>query len=380
MTEIASDRLHFLDGLRGWGAVAVLLFHVFVEAFPISTQVTATLRHIFMFNGVLAVWVFFLASGFSLAIAYCRRRDSQTLAKIALGRYVRLAVPILCAAAFLYLLFALGMVLPAAQRLPKFQAFLPSAPDLWEVIRFSTFEVFFAYNAAATLIAPLWTMPFELWGSCIVLGALFVAGKFERRGYVYAALAIVAYLIHPIYAAFVVGLALAEVRVSALWTRNAARLSIPAMLLFILGVYGASLLPKEADEHHPAYFAVALLLTLSGIFSRPLSALLSGRLSQFLGRISFPLYLIHGSLMLSYGNAAYRWVAAPTDLQKLMLNLSIVAICIVSATLLAPMDRLGIAAARRFSDFVMSRRTERSSHGNPEVSELKRQHTGNRGA
>lgn len=303
--------------------------------------------------------------------AYCRRRDSQTLAKIALGRYVRLALPILCAAAFLYLLFALGMVLPAEQRLPKFQAFLPSAPDLWDVIRLSTFEVFFAYNAAATLIAPLWTMPFDLWGSCLVLGALFVAGRLERRGYVYAALAVVAYLVHPIYSTFVVGLVLAEVHVSALWARHAAKLSLPAMMLFVVGVLAASLLPKEADEHHAAYFAVALLLTLSGIFSRPMSALLSGGTSQFLGRISFPLYLIHGPLMLSYGNIAYRWIAAPTDFQKLMLDLSIVAVCIGSATLLAPMDRLGIAAAKRFSDFAMSGRLSRSSKSSPEAAELK---------
>jgi peptidoglycan/LPS O-acetylase OafA/YrhL len=371
MRQTATDRLYFLDGLRGWGAMAVLLFHVFVEAFPLSAGITATLRHVFMFNGVLAVWVFFLASGFSLAIAYCRQRDSQTLAKIALGRYVRLGVPILCAAALLYLLFALGMVLPAEQRLPKFQGFLPSAPSLWEVIRFSTFEVFFAYNAATTLIGPLWTMPFELWGSCLVLGALFVVGKLERRAYIYSMLAVVAYLIHPIYAAFVVGLALAEVHVSTLWAQHAAKLSTPATLLFLPGAYAASLLPKEADEHHAAYFAVALLLTLSGIFSRPLSAFLSGRVSRFLGRISFPLYLIHGSLMLSYGNTAYHWVVAPTDLQKLLLNLLIVAVCIGSATLLAPMDRLGIAAAKRFSGFVTSRRLKQPSGGSPEVAELK---------
>ncbi|VTU28459.1 acyltransferase family protein [Variovorax sp. PBL-E5] len=291
---VAADRLHFLDGLRGWGAAAVLLFHVFVEAFPINPEVTASLRHVFMFNGVLAVWVFFLVSGFSLAIAYCRRRDSQTLAKIALGRYVRLAVPILCAVLLLYLLFSLGMVLPADQRLPKFQGVLPTAPNLWEVIRFSVFDVFFAFNPATTLIGPLWTMPFELWGSCLVLGALFVAGRLERRGYVYAALAVVAYLIHPIYAAFVVGLALAEVHVSEFWGQHVAKLSGSAALLIIPGIYAASLLPKEAEEHHAAYFAVALLLTLGGIFSRPLSGFLSGGVSRFFGRISFPLYLVHG--------------------------------------------------------------------------------------
>lgn len=356
MTAAPDHRLHFLDGLRGWGALAVVLFHVFVEGFAINDQTTATLRRVFMFNGALAVWLFFLVSGFSLAVGYCRSRDDRALVKIALGRYVRLAVPIVCAVLLLYLFFALGMVPPADQRLPKFQGFLPVGPGLWETIRFSLFDVFFAYNEARTLIGPLWTMPFELWGSCLVLGLLFVVGRLERRFYVFAAAALIAYFIHPIYAAFVLGLALAEVHTSAWWQTHGHRFSTAAMMLAIPGVYGASVLPKDATANNGAYFAVGALLTIACIFSRPLSGLLSGPVSRFLGRISFPLYLIHGPLMLAYGNNAYRWVDEPTDVQKVLLNLSTVAVSIACATLLAPTDRWGIAAAKRLSTYVTGKR------------------------
>jgi peptidoglycan/LPS O-acetylase OafA/YrhL len=32
-------RLHFLDGLRGWGALVVVFYHVFVFHFPVSEPI-----------------------------------------------------------------------------------------------------------------------------------------------------------------------------------------------------------------------------------------------------------------------------------------------------------------------------------------------------
>jgi hypothetical protein len=45
----------------------------------------------------------------------------------------------------------------------------------------------------------------------------------------------------------------------------------------------------------------------------------------------------------------------PTDTQKVLLNISTVAVCIAAATLLAPIDRWGIVAAKRFSGYLMNR-------------------------
>lgn len=346
-------RLHFLDGLRGWGAVVVVLYHVFLDGFSINQTVSDTLRPIFLFNGVLAVWVFFLVSGFSLSIAFLRRPDYAGLTNIALGRYFRLALPVLCVTLVLYAFFAVGLVLPAEKRLPAFQTFLPVAPSLWQVFRSSLFDTFFDYSFATTLIAPLWTMRFELWGSCLVLGVLFVAGRLERRFLVYSAVGVVSYFVHPIYTAFIVGLVFAEIYVSDSWKRSKGNWSSATFLLFIPGVYGASLLHKAGEEPWGASLTVAILLTIPCIFNPPTARLLSGPISRFLGRISFPLYLIHGPLMLAYGNNAYRWIDEPTDVQKMLLNLSTVAVSIACATLLAPTDRWGIAAAKRFSAYLM---------------------------
>jgi len=356
MTALNDDRLHFLDGLRGWGALAVVIFHVFIDGFPINDSVTSRLWHVFVFNGALAVWIFFLVSGFSLSIAFCQRRDRSSLVAIAIGRLPRLAIPVFCASLLLYVFFAVGAVPAATQRLPVFQAFLPVAPSLWEVVRSSFFDTFFAFSPSTTLIPPLWTMPFELWGSCLVLGASLVAGQLPRRFLVYGLLTLLAYFVHQIYAAFMMGLLLAEFYAAGAWKKNASRISVFSTLGFCASIYAAAVLPRAGDEHRNAYLAVAVAMTVSCIFSKPLSSMLSSSLSRFLGRISFPLYLIHGPVMLAYGNNAYRWVGEPTDVQKALLNLSMVALSITCAIFLIPTDRWGIVAAKRFSTYVTGKR------------------------
>src|SRR5262249_16597974 len=108
-------------------------------------------------------------------------------------------------------------------------------------------------------------------------------------------------------------------------------------------------------QYSVAYLGVAVMLTAASVFGGPISNLLSGNLSRFLGRISFPLYLIHGPLFLAYGNNAYRWIESPSDFQKLLLNLSIVAVCIGCAVLLAPLNHFAIIGSKYLSAYLMSR-------------------------
>src|SRR5205814_10095243 len=63
-------RLTFLDGLRGWAAMAVLLFHVFILIFPPSNFAAIMLRKFVLFNGAFAVMLFFVISGFALSTPF----------------------------------------------------------------------------------------------------------------------------------------------------------------------------------------------------------------------------------------------------------------------------------------------------------------------
>lgn len=79
--DAAINRIYFLDGIRGWGAIMVVLFHFYILGFPISLEASVFLKKIFLFNGGMAVYLFFIASGFSLTIGYFNKQNSIILKK-----------------------------------------------------------------------------------------------------------------------------------------------------------------------------------------------------------------------------------------------------------------------------------------------------------
>jgi peptidoglycan/LPS O-acetylase OafA/YrhL len=87
-------RLKFLDGLRGWAAIFVLLYHVFCDAIPFDADIGSNLKFFLPFSGAMAIFIFFLVSGFSLSIKYLARGDLQLWARTTARRYFRLAIPI----------------------------------------------------------------------------------------------------------------------------------------------------------------------------------------------------------------------------------------------------------------------------------------------
>jgi hypothetical protein len=117
-TARGATRFRFLDGLRGWAAVVVLLHHLFVDGLPANSFMAdrALWAKVFFLNGTLAVSVFFVISGFSLSIRYLETGDAGALGRVAAGRYLRLALPIFAICAMTYVLLVLSLIPPAAQR------------------------------------------------------------------------------------------------------------------------------------------------------------------------------------------------------------------------------------------------------------------------
>jgi peptidoglycan/LPS O-acetylase OafA/YrhL len=111
-----ATRFRFLDGLRGWAAVVVLLHHLFVDGLPANSFMAdrALWAKVFFLNGTLAVGVFFVISGFSLSIRYLETGDGGALGRVAAGRYLRLALPIFAICAVTY-----ALSYRALSRLPR---------------------------------------------------------------------------------------------------------------------------------------------------------------------------------------------------------------------------------------------------------------------
>jgi peptidoglycan/LPS O-acetylase OafA/YrhL len=292
--DVHVDRCVFLDGLRGWGAVTVLVYHYLAEIFPPGPRASVILPRIIFFNGSLAVWVFFVVSGFSLSIGYIRRKDRASLTRLAIGRYPRLAIPIFAACGIVHLMMLTSLIYLPGERPDVLRPFLSFHPSLSRLFRFSLFDVFFNYQPLETYIPPLWTMSLELFGSALVIALLMVFGRVKWRvwGYVLAAIGLM--VLNSLYGLFVAGMILAE-----LWHRGASDARWFRSLL-AAGFIGGLLVPVVSQTVTPLGMFGVVAWCGAWIFLAPLRRLLETNVSRWLGLISFPLYLMHAPLAYSF--------------------------------------------------------------------------------
>lgn len=276
------------DGLRGVAALAVVIYHMAPLAG--TGQI--------MPHGYLAVDLFFVLSGFVIAKAYgARLRAGMGLRKFMAARLMRL-----------YPLFFLGQVLgfavmavtghdPAALA----QAFAAGALLLPLPVSFGEISLIYALNS------PSWSLFFEL---AINLAFVFLVLVTRRRLVqliLVSALALIATALR--YGSLDVGWNLGNfaggvprVAFSFLVGMYLAQ-SAPAMrsgnglpLALILAVLALVLMPVRAWW----FDALTVLFVLPAVVYRAASRQPTGlvaRVSRQLGRISYPVYIIHAPLL-----------------------------------------------------------------------------------
>lgn len=350
-------RYSFLDGLRGWASVMVLLHHVlfyFVDQqevlypYPLIRLASA---------GRLWVGVFFVLSGFVLSIEYIRTRNQTLLYKMAARRYVRLAIPVSVATLLAYILLVLGMMhhQEMATQLGNtwLTAFFAFPPALGDLIIFPFYDVFFDYDPAHSYNPNFWTMPVEFLGSMIIFLLLLTTGNARVRWIGYAIVVAACVFFRSALFGMSMGLILAELyamcrkRLAWLWWGVFIMMAVAALLI-------------RPHENSPLLFdSVAVAIVLSVLLTPLLQKILSLPLSQFLGRISFPLYLVHMPVLCSLGASAYlqlhrmsgwseEWILHGTALIT-------IAGSILAAVAFVPVERFAICASHKAAEYLLKK-------------------------
>jgi peptidoglycan/LPS O-acetylase OafA/YrhL len=341
-----ATRFRFLDGLRGWAAFAVLIYHIFIDGLPANAFMADRMwwSKVFVVNGTLAVCIFFVVSGFSLSIRFLATGDARGLARIAGGRYVRLAVPIFAICAVSYLLMTTGLIGPAEVRPAPLDMFLRFTPTLEGLASFSLFKVFFAYANAESYDPPLWTMAYEFFGSFVVFALLALVRSWPVRTGVFAGLFLALMIGQSYYALFVGGVLIADVASRAhAWpgaTRTGATLCACGMGLGLL-------LTPWFDA---VYIAVAMLLVAGIAFCVPLRAAFENRLGDFLGWISYPLYLVQAPVVYAFsvGGLHYLLARGFDDVSaRFIVGAATVPVAILCAIAFCPINDLAVTLSRR---------------------------------
>jgi peptidoglycan/LPS O-acetylase OafA/YrhL len=347
MDQAAPQRYVFLDGLRGWAAVMVVLYHIFCDGFPLNAWAATELRKFVPFNGMIAVDTFFLVSGFALSVKFIATGERSGLLRMAVGRYLRLAIPILVACAAVHLMLVSGAIPPASERPPPFDSVLAFEPDIGHLLRFSLYEVFVSFSFARTYIGPLWTIPIEALGSVLVLGTLAVVGHRPWRWAVYLALLGPLLAVGSQQALFVMGILLAELHAR----RWQERLPPWVFVASLLVGCGFSFVVGWANTAESLLGVTAFCVGCIGW--APLRRLLSGRLSAALGTLSFPLYLAHGPMMFAVGIPLTQ-AAGGDPVLKVLAGVAVVGVSVLAALPLISVNEFAIRLARRMGWVVTS--------------------------
>jgi peptidoglycan/LPS O-acetylase OafA/YrhL len=367
-----------LDGLRGTAALVVVCYH-FIAAFLPSLSPGQTDHPYWLadtplgilINGPFAVSIFFVLSGFVIAQAAERRNDALY---VTIGlRYMRLALPATASVIFAWCLLTaiptatieLGRILPHPWLASTYQEPIPSLPDaIWEGL------VGIFLTGGSLFNNALWTMRIELIGSVAIYGLFAIKNK-QLRIAGFLLLGVIAVL-KPHYLGFVIGAALRSCRVGG---RISPGVSSAALLAgVLLGAPGPGFAERLGLPTMPYVWTlgvengfvapIAAGLILYAVLTAPwLSRVMAMPIPCYLGKISFPLYLVHVPLLYTVMAAIYP-LSAPasglvlaglfTAFLALSLTLAAAGTAWVDAPILALLSRM-----RR----QLQRPTARPAHG-----------------
>lgn len=373
MAEAHPTKNIALETLRGLAAVSVLFWHAMLGFLPARSGIFETFDKadgvntaiwFGLIHGTGAVVFFFVLSGYVLTRAYFADPDPSRLYRTALKRWPRLAMPVLASVFASWMLFALGLysfeavgALTGSPWLIRFGYAneVPFAMSLTDALAEGAFLTFF--RGDANYNSSLWTMRYEFIGSYMAFALAFLlAATSSRAAHLYLVLVAVglAHFANPLYAAFPAGVALA-----LLLPRDRAPLTLFAGLACLAvavyclgysgvrrGAYGAFawLTPFRFPSVYLNILG-ALLLIAAVERCRPLHTALSAPWGAVLGRLSFPLYLVHVPVLCSLGCWAYLAAAqvAPAPYPVLAGGLATIAGSFVVAVPLAWLNEWWIA-------------------------------------
>jgi peptidoglycan/LPS O-acetylase OafA/YrhL len=308
---------------------ATLVTEVYPPGAPAWQLMVAASPVSALWDGRLAVSIFFILSGYVLTAAVIARPLS--FAALAGKRYVRLALPVLAATIPTLLLYPPGLYFNHELAYAAGSAWLDSVtsvgfhPGILGWLRNAFWVVFFV-DGHTSYNAVLWTMRFEWYGSLLVFLSVSLLRHPGLRLVVAAALLLLIADL-PVYVylhLFFAGMILHDLTILSMRCPSVCKvppvfLNGFGLLLAAMGLYLPRLVMVAIDQHAGAFacllwlrhampnwqgdrWMLAAIAVVVGVQLSPfLRRGLSRSFCQFFGRISFPLYLFHLPLILSLG-------------------------------------------------------------------------------
>jgi peptidoglycan/LPS O-acetylase OafA/YrhL len=325
-------RVTQLDGLRGIAALVVVACHV-LSVLPeigraVSTDRSAPLSSAGMWavfsplhvvwNGTPAVHVFFVLSGFVLILPFTNAGPARSWAPYYAKRLLRLYLPAWASLAVAVALIALVPRTASPLQSPWADVYVTD-PSVGQVAKDSLLLL-----GASTINTPLWTLRWEVAFSLLLPLYVIAALRWRRLWHlklgICLALAVAGAMQHvewltylPIFAiGAILGAERERIRELTKSWPGIAWLPVAAVGLFLANAEWIS--PERPLHGVEAVVTVgATLIVLVFLLSGSAKKLGDTPLAQWLGRVSFSLYLVHLPIILA-GVTLLRSVSLPLAL------------------------------------------------------------------
>jgi peptidoglycan/LPS O-acetylase OafA/YrhL len=393
MSRAGPGKLVELEALRGIAATIVLLHHFLLlfaprlhgRNFPDDPIALVRTPLYALVNGSAAVTVFFVLSGFVLTVRAMEDRDWRQILVGVVKRWPRLVplvvmVNILSAIFFLFGLyqdstwFNLG-------RYARLDPFEQAASVIGGAVKEGVFSTF--VHKKSDFNSALWTMHYELFGSfaAYATALVLIFQKSFVRAMAAGGLALVVTATMTgeggiYYAMLVAGVLIARTYLEREVVAHASTLLKPWRIPVVLGAAGlvvvlfgydgyskpvgfyAFMAPFSSPQIEPLIHGIAAIIVLVLVlFYDPVRTRLAGPTASLLGRLSFPVYLVHLPILLGLVAPVHASLAARFDgtIAAPAAFLVFVVLTLLAAYPLTHLDEAWVRKLRALADRVVAR-------------------------
>ena len=373
------DKLAYLEGLRGVAALMVVLCHL-RYTFAISSTDTLLeqlkqrtdsylLSYIvnsivnIMFDGNLAVYIFWFMSAYVISIKLFMQDDSQYLFQSFSKRYFRLMLPALGSILFALSLLHFGLMYNSqlAQKLGTgyqngwLGSFYQFDANILEAVKSGLWNTFFNYDDRTSYNASLWTMNPELYGSMFCFLLFGVVGNNRYRHMFYLIIMCGTFILKTYWlTSFLFGFFMCDINYSKPnWIKKT--IDFLTQNKFINTVIFICLIIIGGKSNYFGFFDLFISSLIVIIIMRTfyLQQLLQNAFMVWLGKISFSLYLIHLPLICSFSCYLYLTLNLEHQTKVLLISSLTIALALfISYIFTKFIDKNAVVFANKFASWL----------------------------